>query len=191
VLLLGPEELAGAARVDLLGAGALVVASLSWAIGSLASRHVSLPASPSLGTAMEMLAGGGLLLVVGVLTGEPARLAVTEISTRSLLAVAYLVVFGSLVAFSAFVWLLRVADTAKVATYAYVNPVVALLLGWAMAGEELSARTLLSSVVILGGVVLITTFRSGSRPVRESAGEDVESRRRGGRASWRRGQRAA
>jgi drug/metabolite transporter (DMT)-like permease len=94
-----------------------------------------------------------------VATGELGRLDPAAVSTTSLLAVLYLIVFGSLLAFSAYVWLLRVVPTSKVATYAYVNPVVALLLGWAMAGEELTARTLLAAAVILASVVLIVTYR--------------------------------
>jgi drug/metabolite transporter (DMT)-like permease len=106
-----------------------------------------------------MLAGGAGLTVLGVATGELGRLDPAAVSTTSLLAVLYLIVFGSLLAFSAYVWLLRVVPTSKVATYAYVNPVVALLLGWAMAGEELTARTLLAAAVILASVVLIVTYR--------------------------------
>lgn len=159
VLLVGPAELAGAERVDLWGAGAVVVASLLWSIGSLYAARADLPASARQGTALEMLIGGVGLVLVGILTGEPARLDLAAVSPLSWAALAYLVVFGSLLAFSAYVWLLRVAPPSKVATYAYVNPVVALLLGWAFAGEELTARTLLAAAVILGSVVLIVTYR--------------------------------
>jgi drug/metabolite transporter (DMT)-like permease len=158
-LLVGPAELAGAQRVDVLGAGALVLASLLWSAGSLYASRARLPPSPRRATAWEMLAGGAGLTVLGVATGELGRLDPAAVSTTSLLAVLYLIVFGSLLAFSAYVWLLRVVPTSKVATYAYVNPVVALLLGWAMAGEELTARTLLAAAVILASVVLIVTYR--------------------------------
>jgi len=171
-LLVGPGELAGGGDVDLLGSLALVGASLSWAFGSLLSRRLPLPVSPLLSTAMEMLCGGVLLLAAGVATGEPTQLGAVPISGRSLLALVYLVVFGSLVAFTAYVFLLRHVATSKVATYAYVNPVVALVLGWALAGEELSGRTLLAAVVILGSVVLITRFR---RPAAEERAEPAES----------------
>ena len=159
VLLVGPAELAGAERVDLWGAGAVVVASLLWSIGSLYASRADLPASARQATALEMLIGGAGLVLVGTLTGEPASLDLAAVSPLSWAALAYLVVFGSLLAFSAYVWLLRVAPPSKVATYAYVNPVVALLLGWALAGEELTARTLLAAAVILGSVVLIVTYR--------------------------------
>lgn len=164
--LVGPQDLAGAGGVDLLGALVLVGASLSWAFGSLWSRRLPLPASPLLGTAMEMLAGGALLLLAGAVSGEIPRLADIDPSARSLLALLYLVLFGSLVAFTAYVFLLRHVATSKVATYAYVNPVVALLLGWTLAEEPLTGRTLAAAAVILGAVVLITRYR---RPAAASA----------------------
>jgi drug/metabolite transporter (DMT)-like permease len=159
VLLVGPAELAGAERVDLWGAGAVVVASLLWSIGSLYAARADLPASPRQATAIEMLVGGAGLVLVGTFTGEPARLDLAAVTPLSWAALAYLVVFGSLLAFSAYVWLLRVAPPSKVATYAYVNPVVALVLGWAFAGEELTARTLIAAAVILASVGLIVTYR--------------------------------
>ena len=158
-LLIGPAELAGAERADLGGILAVLGGSLAWSIGSLYSRTAPLPRSPRLGTGMEMLAGGVLLAVLSIALGEPARFDAAAVTAVSWLSLAYLVVFGALVAFSAYVWLLRVAPAAKVSTYAYVNPVVALLLGWALAGEELSARTLIAAAVILASVFLIVTSR--------------------------------
>jgi drug/metabolite transporter (DMT)-like permease len=157
--------------MELLGAGAVVLGALSWAVGSLHSRRASLPASPRLATAMQMLTGGGLLLVAGVLAGEPARFDPGAVTFRSAAALLYLVVAGSLVAFSAYIWLLRHASPARVSTYAYVNPVVALFLGWALAGEPLTPRTLLAAAVILGSVALITV-RGGAR--RRSGGDPGE-----------------
>ncbi|HEX5759939.1 MAG TPA: drug/metabolite exporter YedA [Thermoanaerobaculia bacterium] len=163
-----------------LGAIVLVLASLSWAWGSLRSTWAPLPSSRILTTGMQMLAGGALLLLVGLATGEPARFALAEVSTRSLLAVLYLVVFGSLIAFSAYVWLLREAPPALVATYAYVNPVVAVLLGWGLAGEPLTAGTLAAAAVIIAGVVVITTAprHPAARPLpaREVASASPEER---------------
>ena len=155
-LLVGPEQILGGEHVDHAGALALAFGCLTWSIGSVYSRHAPLPASPQLATAMEMLAGGALLLVASLARGEWQQLDVQAISPRSLAALAYLVVFGSLVALTAYVWLLRQTTPARVSTYAYVNPVVAMLLGWALAGEPLSARTLVAAAVIVGGVVLIT-----------------------------------
>jgi drug/metabolite transporter (DMT)-like permease len=159
-LLVGPGRFAGGHGADPLGAGVLLVASLCWTAGSLYARRAELPTSPFLGTAMQMLGGGAGLLVAGLVAGEGARLDLGAASGRSLAALAYLIVFGSLIGFTAYIWLLRVSTPALVSTYAYVNPVVAVLLGWAFAGEPLTPRTLLAAGVIVGAVVLITTFRS-------------------------------
>ncbi len=166
-LLVGPGELAGAKGMDLVGAAVLLFASLSWAIGSLYSRRAKLPSSPLLATAMEMLAGGLFLLLAGLITGQAADLDPSRISLQSVAALTYLIVFGSLVAFTAYIWLLRVTLPAQAATYAYVNPVIAVLLGWALGGEPLTARTLLAAAVIISAVVIITA--SQPRAGREAA----------------------
>jgi len=106
---------------------------------------------------MEMLAGGLLLLLAALVTGQVSAVNPSQISLQSILALGYLIVFGSLVAFTAYIWLLRVTLPAHAATYAYVNPVVAVLLGWALGGEPLTARTLLAAAVIVGAVVIITS----------------------------------
>lgn len=159
-LLVSPGELAGGSHVDPVGAAVLMLAALSWAAGSLYSRRARLPDSPLLGTAMEMFAGGVLLLMAGLVTGEWARLEIDEVSLRSVLSVGYLIVFGSLIGFTAYIWLLKVTTPARVSTYAYVNPVVAVFLGWALASEPLTFRTLLAAAVIVTAVVLITTSRA-------------------------------
>jgi drug/metabolite transporter (DMT)-like permease len=156
VWLVGPDALMGGGRVDFLGAVALVLASASWAAGSIYSRQAPMPPAPFLSTAMQMLAGGAALLVLGVAFGEPWAFDATAVSARSLLGWLYLIVFGSIVGFSAYVWLLRASTPAAVSTYAYVNPVVAVLLGWLLAGEELTARMLVAAAVIVSGVALIT-----------------------------------
>jgi drug/metabolite transporter (DMT)-like permease len=156
LFLVGPDALIGGGRVDLLGAAALVLASLSWAAGSIYSRHASMPSSPFLATAMEMIAGGTFGLLLSVALGEPARFDVAALSARSLVGWLYLVAFGSIVAFTAYVWLLRESTPARVSTYAYVNPVVAVALGAALAGEALTPRMLVAAGVIVGGVALIT-----------------------------------
>ena len=155
-LLVAPSGLNGA-RLDLAGAGACLLASMSWSLGSVRSRTLQLPASPAIASSLQMLAGGGLLFAVGLASGEAGRVDLGTASTRSVLAVVYLIIFGSLVAFTAFTWLLRVSTPSRVATCAYVNPVVAVLLGWAFAGERLGPRSLLAAAVIVLGVVLITT----------------------------------
>jgi drug/metabolite transporter (DMT)-like permease len=156
IWLVGPDSVMGGGRADLLGAAALVLASFSWAFGSIWSRNAPMPASPFLSTAMQMLAAGVALLGVSFLLGEPSRFDVGAVSLRSWLGFAYLVVLGSLVAFSAYVWLLRATTPARVSTYAYVNPVVAVLLGAAFAGEALTLRMVVAAVVIVSGVALIT-----------------------------------
>jgi drug/metabolite transporter (DMT)-like permease len=156
-LLVGPVETSG---IDPVGALLCLVASLSWAAASLYSRHAPLPARTAVSTGMQMIAGGAWMVAAGVVTGELSHLQMDAYSQRSLLALAYLVVAGSILAFSAYAWLLRNAPTSLVATYAYVNPVVAVLLGWALAGEPLTLRMAAAGTIIVVAVALIA---SGSR----------------------------
>jgi drug/metabolite transporter (DMT)-like permease len=157
-LLVAPSGLGGA-RLDLTGAAACLLSSFSWSLASVRSRALRLPSSPAIASSLQMLAGGGLLLLVGLVTGETSRVDLAATSARSVLAVVYLILFGSLVAFTAFTWLLRVSTPSRVATCAYVNPVVAVVLGWAFAGERLGLRTVAAAAAIVLGVVLITTSR--------------------------------
>ncbi len=155
VLLVGPGELSGGAdKIDPVGAAVLIFAALSWAIGSLYGRNAALPSSPLLGTGMEMLAGGAVLLVLSALTGEFSRLNLAGISAASLWGLAYLVVFGAWVGFGAYTWLLRVAPISFVSTNAYVNPVVAVVMGYLVAAEPITPRMLIATVIIVGSVVL-------------------------------------
>jgi drug/metabolite transporter (DMT)-like permease len=157
LILIGPAQLIGIqGQVDLVGTVVLLLAALSWAAGSLYNRGAKLPASPLLGTGMEMLVGSLGLFILGTVTGEWSQMELTSFSTRSLLGFAYLVVFGSWVGFASYVWLLRVAPTMLVSTYAYINPLVAILLGSLLAGEALTPRVVLAAMFILGSVVLIT-----------------------------------
>ena len=156
VWLVGPDSLAGGGRIDLLGAAAVVVAGIAWAAGSIYQRHAPMPSSPSLSTAMQMLAGGVGLFAVSSALGEWNHVDVAAVSLRSALGFLYLVVFGSIIAFSAYVWLLRASTPARVSTHTYVNPIVAVLLGWALADEPLTPRMLVAMAVILSGVALIT-----------------------------------
>jgi drug/metabolite transporter (DMT)-like permease len=154
----------GAGTVDRLAAAALLAASVSWAGGSIYVQRAVLPRSPLLTTAMQMLCGGGMLLATGLLSGEPARLHLAGISASSALAMLYLVVCGSLIGFTAYTWLLRAASPVLVSTYAYVNPVVAVLLGWALVHEPVTGATLAGAVVILSGVALITRGAAAESP---------------------------
>ncbi|MGH9743545.1 MAG: EamA family transporter [Candidatus Acidiferrum sp.] len=156
-LLVGPAHLGGSQRIDLTGAGILVVASFSWACGSIYSKHNDLPSSPMLGVAMQSIVGGSALWIVGLLSGEGRQLHFAAISARSWIAVAYLIVFGSGIGFTAYVYLLKRSSAARVSTYAFVNPVVALFLGWVWAGETITLRTGLAAAVILTAVLMVIT----------------------------------
>lgn len=167
-LLVGPADVAGGDQIDLVGTVALLLAALSWAIGSLYSRRAALPSNPMLATSMEMLGGGILLLLVGTVTGEWGDVDPGAISARSALAFVYLVLAGSLVGFTAYAWLLRHTTPARATSYAYVNPVVAVFLGWALADEPLSARIVLAAAIIIGSVVVITSYRAQQSAARRA-----------------------
>ena len=157
VLLVGPAHLGGSERVSPVGAGILVVASFAWAWGSIYSKHNALPSSPMLGVAMQSLAGGAALWIVGLLAGEGRQLHLGAVTARSWIALAYLLVFGTGIGFTAYVYILKKSSAARVGTYAFVNPVVALFLGWLGAGEVITLRTTLAAAVILTAVLLVIT----------------------------------
>jgi drug/metabolite transporter (DMT)-like permease len=150
-------------HVDLFSAVVLTIASICWAAGSLYSRHAPLPHSPLLATAMQMISGGLLLLLLGGGLGEWPQLHLSALSARSAMSLGYLIVFGSLVGFTAYIWILRVSTPARVSTYAFVNPVVAVALGWAFAGEAMTLRTVLATIIIVAAVALITKSRTKPR----------------------------
>jgi len=156
-LLVGPARLGGSERVDPRGAAVLVIASLAWACGSLYSKHGGMPSSAMLGVAMQGLAGGVILLVVALCAGEFRHLHLGSISLRSWLALGYLIVFGSGIGFSAYLYILQKSTAARVATYAFVNPVVALFLGWLILGEAITLRTAVAAAIILTAVILVIT----------------------------------
>jgi drug/metabolite transporter (DMT)-like permease len=155
LVLVEPGTFFGGERFHLVACLVLVAGTFAWAWGSLYSRGSRLPASPIMATAATLLTGGALLALLGVLSGELGRFDPAAVSTRSIVATLYLVVFGSLVGFSAYLWLLRVETASRVSTYAYVNPIVAVFLGWALAGETLSPRVLVAAVIIVSAVALI------------------------------------
>jgi len=156
-LLVGPAHLGGSERVNPLGAAVLVIASFAWACGSLYSKHGGMPSSPMLGVAMQSFAGGVILLIAGLLAGEFRTLHLGAISMRSWLALGYLIVCGSGIGFTAYIYILQKSTAARVATYAFVNPVVALFLGWLLASETITLRTILAATVILTAVILVIT----------------------------------
>ncbi len=159
ILVTPGQKLGSAIGFDLLGVTALMLASLFWAIGSIYGRGADLPKSPLLGTGMEMLAGSAGLFIAGTITGEWGRLELATITMRSLSGLAYLIVVGSLVGFVAYSWLMRVAPMPIVSTYAYVNPLIAVILGSLLAQEELTVRVLLAAPIIVSSVALINMAR--------------------------------
>jgi drug/metabolite transporter (DMT)-like permease len=159
-VLVGPDLTRPGGLGGALPAGVLLFSSLLWALGSLYSRRAPLPSPPALGMGMEMLAGGVICLGVGLLAGEGRALELSAISTRSFVALAYLIVFGSLVGFTCYLWLLRVSTPTRVATHIYVNPIVALFLGWAIAGEQVTPPAVVAATIIVTAVVLITGEKS-------------------------------
>ena len=164
VVLVGPGNLGGRGDVRPLGALVLILGSLSWAIGSFWSRDARLPESGLLTTGMEMLGGGALLLIVGLLSGELSQFDIHRISGASAAGLIYLITFGSLIGFTSYIWLLDKVSPARLGTYAYVNPIVAVVLGWAIAGERLSVRTAVAAAIVICAVALITTGRSTATP---------------------------
>lgn len=149
----------GGSAVDPIGALMLLGGSVAWSLGSLYTRHAEMPASPLMATGIEMLAGGVLLLLAGAATGELRHFSLAAVTASSAIGLAYLITFGAIIGFTAYIWLLQVASPARVATYAYVNPVVAVILGWALAGEPITARTLVAAAIIIGSVVMISVGR--------------------------------
>lgn len=174
-LLLRPGAGGGASAVAML---AVLVSPVCWAAGSVYSRVAPLPRRPLVTTGMEMLCGGAACTVAGIAHGELGQVHLSAVSLRSALALAYLVVFGSILAFSAYIWLLGHASTSLVSTYAYANPVIAVLLGWWLLGERITGQTLLAAAVIVVAVALIVSrprgrVRAIPAPGRACAGADA------------------
>jgi len=164
-------------RGEWVSALAVIVAGLCWAGGSLYSKYSPGSGTPWMNASAQMICGGIGLLLVGLIVGEPFRTDWSSISRRSVTALGYLIVFGSWIGFSAYVWLLQASTPARVSTYAYVNPVIAVLLGWALLGERVNSGTLYGAAIILLGVAVITlppgsfssTVRRGAQEARRWA----------------------
>ena len=159
VVLVGPEHVDTTGPVDIVGALVLVAASMAWAFGSVYNSRGARPESATMSTGLQMLGGSVALVASGLALGEGHRTSISQISAASWVGWLYLVTFGSLIGFTAYIYLLKEVSPAKASTYAYVNPVVAMLLGWAIAGEAITPRTLIAAAIILGGVALITVAR--------------------------------
>ena len=167
VALLVSDGLGQSEKTGLISAGVVLLSSLAWASGSVYSNRNPIDAPTSMASGMQMLAGGGWLFLLALVTGDVKRLNLEHASWTSIGAFAYLTIFGSLVVFTAYSWLLKNVTPARAATYAYVNPVVAVLLGWSIAAEPLTSKMILAAAIIVGSVVLITIYG------REHAGADA------------------
>jgi drug/metabolite transporter (DMT)-like permease len=154
----GLSRVNGNSWLSLVGGGVVILAALGWAAGSVYSNRHPIEAATSMAAGMQMLSGGGLLLILALVSGDVGRLSLGNASWTSIGAFFYLLVFGSLVGFTAYSWLLNNVTPSMATTYAYVNPVVAVFLGWLIAGEPLTRRMLIAAAVIVSSVILITTF---------------------------------
>ncbi len=169
VVLIGfSRDHVGQRIVSPIGAAVLLLATLCWAFGSVFSRHARQPASPLLAIGMQMITGGATLLLAGLAGGELTRVHPAAFSQASVIAFIYLTVFGSLVGFTAYVWLLQVSTPARVSTYAFVNPFIAVLLGYFFLAEPLPGSVLLAGALIIAAVILIV-LRNVQRPARHDA----------------------
>ncbi len=144
---------------QILGAFLVIAAAFSWALGSMYGLRAATPKSSFLTSGMQMLSGGLVLTLVGTIKGEWTTFNIADVSTNSWFALVYLIIFGSLIGFTAYSWLLKNAPPAKVATYAYVNPVIAVFLGWLIAGESFTTQMLVGAGIIVGSVALITSSK--------------------------------
>lgn len=156
IILVQPASLlSGIGTMSMVAMGVVLFGSMCWAVGSLFARRADMPTSPFMATAMQMIFGGIFLTIAGLLKGE-GTVNIEAISLQSGLALVYLTIFGSVVAFSAYVWLLRTVHPSRAASYAYVNPLIAVLLGWLFGSEELTPSVLLAAGLIIGAVILVS-----------------------------------
>jgi len=176
-ILIGPAEFTGAEhQFDSFGVTLLLIAPVLWSLGSIYARGADMPKSTLMSTGMQMLTGSVLLFIVSVATGELSGFSFGEVSTRSWWGLIYLITFGSLVGFVSYGWLLHNAPVSLMSTYAYVNPVVAVFLGWLLAGEALNARIAIASVIIIGSVFIINYARqvANKQTARAVVPEEIE-----------------
>jgi drug/metabolite transporter (DMT)-like permease len=165
----------GDSPIDTIGAIALIVAAIGWSVGSALTRKVPLPSSKAMSSGAQMFAGGVLLMITSAALGEFRGFRVQAVPLKAWLALAYLIVAGSIVAFTAYLWLIHHESPTKVGTYAYVNPVVAVLLGYFLGGEGLSLRTIMGTMLVLVSVVVITTTPKRQISTLPQVGESTEA----------------
>jgi len=158
-LLFAPWEKLGNHHVDSLSAFAILLGALSWSGGAVYSRVAKLPKSPFLSAGLELIIGGFLLLACGLLMGEGNQLRLHELPLHSLLGLLYLIIFGSVITFTAYIWLLSITSATRVGTHSYINPVIAVFLGWAIAGEALSLQIFMATIIIIISVYLILRLK--------------------------------
>lgn len=176
-LLIGPTEITGSGQeLNTASVVMLLIAPFLWSLGSIYARGADMPKSTLMSTGMQMLTGSVSLFIVSVLTGELSGFSFGEVSTLSWWGLLYLITFGSLVGFVSYGWLLHNAPVSLTSTYAYVNPVVAVFLGWLLANEDLNARIGIASAIIIGSVIFINITRqmSARKPAMEVVPQEVE-----------------
>jgi drug/metabolite transporter (DMT)-like permease len=164
----------GGPPIDPVGAVALIIAAMSWAASSVLTRKLPLPASKVMSSGAQMLAGGVFLTLTAAALGEFRNFHPSSVSRGAWFSLLYLIVAGSIVAFTAYVWLIHHESPTKVGTYAYVNPVVAVLVGYFLGGEALGLRTVLGTLLVLTSVVVITTTRAKKSVAALSVEETAE-----------------
>jgi len=173
-LLIAPWQGLGNQQLDSLSVLAILVGAVSWSAGSVYSRVAKLPKSPALSAGLELIVGGVLLIICGLLLGEGSQFHLHELTIRSLLGLMYLIIFGSIITFTAYIWLLSVAPATRVGTHAYINPVIAVFLGWAIAGESLSLQIFVATIIIVISVYLVlgpkrkVSLRVNPSPIRNA-----------------------
>ena len=163
VILIGPKAIVGEGHIDETGAAILLVGSISWSIGTLMTRWANRPGSPLVFAALQMLAASAAMLVMSLISGDWRQFSWNGLTPLSIFSFWYLVIAGSIIGYTAYVYLLGVVSAAKASTYAYVNPIIAVVLGWLFANEPLGIRTIVAAGVILGGVAIITSSQASAK----------------------------
>jgi len=167
VILIGPGAIVGRGHVNEIGVLVLFIGSLGWALGSILTRGTKRSGAPLVFSALQMIAAAVAMAVTSLVVGEPANFSLSAVSGRSFLSWVYLIIAGSIIGYTAYIYLLGVVSAARASTYAYVNPVIAVLLGWAFANEPIGVRTVVAAAVILGGVAIITAAHGGAHATGE------------------------
>ena len=160
VILIGPKAIVGEGHIDTFGTVILLIGSVSWSLGTLMTRWSQRPGSPLVFAALQMLAAAAAMGIMSLISGDWRQFSWSGVTTLSIVSFWYLVIAGSIIGYTAYVYLLGVVSAAKASTYAYVNPIIAVVLGWLFANEPLGGRTVIAAAVILGGVALITSAQA-------------------------------